>query len=122
MLAHPIDIAVGNRIRTLRMRAGLSQEELGLKIGISFQQLQKNERGANRLSASRLVQIAEALQVPIEEIFEGITSAKEAAQHKPPNVEGLKLAREWEAIENDDLRASVRQMIRTILRAQTTED
>ena len=59
----PIDIAVGLRLRTLRKSKGMSQEQLGRALGITFQQIQKYERGANRISASMLVKSARALSV-----------------------------------------------------------
>ncbi len=59
----PIDVAVGLRLRTLRKSHGMSQEQLGRALGITFQQIQKYERGTNRISASMLVKSARALQV-----------------------------------------------------------
>ena len=59
----PIDVAVGLRLRTLRKSRGMSQEQLGRALGITFQQIQKYERGTNRISASMLVKSARALQV-----------------------------------------------------------
>ena len=62
---HPIDIHVGARLRLRRTLLGLSQEKLGEAVGITFQQLQKYERGANRISASRLYHLALVLDVPV---------------------------------------------------------
>ena len=59
----PIDIEVGLRLRTLRRAKGMSQEDLGLAMGVTFQQVQKYERGANRISASMMVRAARALEV-----------------------------------------------------------
>src|ERR1700749_3136167 len=73
-LAPPIDIAVGARIRLLRKMRGQSQQALADAAGVTFQQIQKYERGANRVSASMLARIAQALQAPIAELF-GETSA-----------------------------------------------
>lgn len=66
----PVDIAVGARIRLHRMARGMSQDKLAKALGISFQQVQKYERGANRIGASRLRRIAEALNVPIHHLFD----------------------------------------------------
>ena len=63
---NPVDKHVGSRIRTRRLLVGLSQEKLGEGLGITFQQVQKYERGANRISASRLQQASRVLGVPIE--------------------------------------------------------
>lgn len=69
---HPVDEVVGKRIRTRRNLIDITQIELADKIGVTFQQVQKYERGANRVSASRLVEIAVALDVPITYFFDGV--------------------------------------------------
>lgn len=69
---HPTDIHVGLRIRMRRREAGMTQEGLAELLGITFQQVQKYERGANRVSASRLQAIANALGEPIAYFFEGL--------------------------------------------------
>lgn len=68
---NPIDAEVGRRIKLQRMSAGLTQSELAQELGVTFQQLQKNEYGVNRVGASRLAQIAKALKVPVALFFEG---------------------------------------------------
>lgn len=68
-MAHPIDVFIGRRVREERVRAGLTQSELAAKIGIRFQQLQKYETAANRVSGSRMWMIAQALDVPVETFF-----------------------------------------------------
>src|SRR5690606_4307641 len=68
-----IDQMVGQRIRACRTMQGLSQSEVGNAVGVRFQQIQKYESGQNRVSASRLFAIAEALNVPIGFFFEGVT-------------------------------------------------
>ena len=67
----PRDPRIGMRIRTLRLERGLSQAELGEVLGISFQQIQKYEKGVNRVSAGRLHRVAEALQVPVTFFYAG---------------------------------------------------
>ena len=67
----PVDSLVGARIRLLRKRRKMSQAELGKAIGVTFQQIQKYENGKNRVGASRLHQVATALNVPITELFDG---------------------------------------------------
>jgi transcriptional regulator with XRE-family HTH domain len=67
----PVDVAVGNRIRVQRLLSDMSQSALGDAIGVTFQQVQKYEKGANRVGASRLTQIAKALRVPIRTFFDG---------------------------------------------------
>jgi transcriptional regulator with XRE-family HTH domain len=70
-LPNPIDRHVGSRVRMQRMLAGISQEKLGEALGLTFQQVQKYEKGTNRISASRLQQIAKMLGVPVAFFFEG---------------------------------------------------
>ncbi|WP_332681019.1 helix-turn-helix domain-containing protein [Bosea sp. (in: a-proteobacteria)] len=71
---NPIDRHVGSRVRMRRMLAGVSQEKLGDALGLTFQQVQKYEKGANRISASRLQQIAKMLEVPVSFFFDGAPS------------------------------------------------
>jgi transcriptional regulator with XRE-family HTH domain len=68
---NPIDRHVGARVRMRRMLAGVSQEKLGEGLGLTFQQVQKYEKGSNRISASRLQQIAKMLDVPVSFFFDG---------------------------------------------------
>lgn len=74
-MAHPVDEHVGARIRAIRKAAGLSQEALARHVGVSFQQLQKYERGSNRVSASKLFELSEALDVDIAVMFDGLGAA-----------------------------------------------
>jgi transcriptional regulator with XRE-family HTH domain len=67
---NPIDVHVGSRLRLRRTLLGLSQEALGEALGLTFQQIQKYERGANRIGASRLFDLARALEVPVEYFYD----------------------------------------------------
>ena len=80
-MKHPVDVHVGKRIRHQRWMMGTTQQQLAEKVGIKFQQVQKYETGMNRVSASRLWDIAEALGVGIGFFFDGITA------EKPPEVD-----------------------------------
>ena len=71
----PVDAHVGKRVRHRRWMIGMTQQQLAATVGIKFQQIQKYETGMNRISASRLWDIAEALEVPVSFFFEGIESA-----------------------------------------------
>ncbi len=73
--ADPVDVHVGGRIRELRHHLGLSQEALAKSLRVTFQQVQKYERGANRISASMMWRAAAALDVPIQAFFEGLAGA-----------------------------------------------
>jgi transcriptional regulator with XRE-family HTH domain len=74
----PIDIHVGARLRMRRNLVGLSQEQLGKSLGLTFQQIQKYERGVNRMGSSRLFQVAKTLSVPVAYFFEEISSSHES--------------------------------------------
>ena len=78
--ANAIDKHVGSRVRMRRMMLGMSQEKLGDAIDLTFQQVQKYEKGANRIGASRLFHIAQVLQVPPAFFFEGLSGAATAAR------------------------------------------
>jgi transcriptional regulator with XRE-family HTH domain len=81
---HPIDIYVGSRIRHQRALAGLNQTQLAMKVGVTFQSIQKYERGTNRVSASRLQQIATALNVPVSQFFDGLATESAVRPGTPP--------------------------------------
>lgn len=74
---NPIDIHVGNRVRMCRTLMGMSQERLGQALGLTFQQVQKYERGMNRIGASRLWDISQVLNTPVSFFYEGISEDAE---------------------------------------------
>lgn len=78
-MVHPIDLHVGQRLRQRRCLLGMTQQKLAESVGIKFQQIQKYESGANRVSASRLWALAEALQVPVSHFFEGLSRQDQEA-------------------------------------------
>lgn len=90
---HPIDVHVGRRMRERRTLLGLSQSNLADKVGLTFQQIQKYERGTNRISASRLWQLGEVLGVPISWFFEELTEGASTSDPIASKTETLKLAR-----------------------------
>ncbi|MDD5586860.1 MAG: helix-turn-helix domain-containing protein [Alphaproteobacteria bacterium] len=79
----PVDVHVGARLRLRRNLSGLSQEQLGKASGLTFQQIQKYERGVNRMGASRLFQLARLLDVPVAYFFEDMPSAPLASAYGP---------------------------------------
>jgi transcriptional regulator with XRE-family HTH domain len=85
---NPIDRHVGSRVRMRRMMLGMSQEKLGDALGLTFQQVQKYEKGTNRIGASRLQQICQILQVPVSFFFEGVPESPLG----PPSDDGLREA------------------------------
>ena len=87
-MKHPVDVHVGKRVRHRRWMVGMTQQQLAEKVGIKFQQIQKYETGMNRVSASRLFDIAVALSVPVAYFFEGMDGA-DAAQATDASVAAL---------------------------------
>jgi transcriptional regulator with XRE-family HTH domain len=71
------DIEIGHRVRVLRLERDISQEILADRLGVTFQQVQKYEKGVNRISCGRLIQIATALDVPVIKFFEGLAGGKD---------------------------------------------
>lgn len=105
-MKHPVDVHVGKRIRHRRWTLGTTQQQLADKVGIKFQQIQKYETGANRVSASRLWDIAGALNVPVSFFFEGMDSHAAVDSSASPDMpddilsdrEALELLRSYYAI------------------------
>jgi transcriptional regulator with XRE-family HTH domain len=79
VVKHPVDVHVGKRIRHRRWTVGMTQQQLAAQVGIKFQQIQKYETGMNRVSASRLWDIADAMSVPVGYFFDGMNGDAEAA-------------------------------------------
>ncbi|WP_425041209.1 helix-turn-helix domain-containing protein [Primorskyibacter sp. S187A] len=99
-MAHPVDVHVGKRIRHRRWLVGMTQQQLAERVGIKFQQIQKYETGANRVSASRLWDIAEALDVPVSFFFEGIEEGEiEAADQSASSAVPADLLGDKEALD-----------------------
>jgi transcriptional regulator with XRE-family HTH domain len=108
----PVDVAVGNRIRVQRLLSDMSQSALGDAIGVTFQQVQKYEKGANRVGASRLTQIAKALGVPIKTFFDG-SDENDSSQQAGTAFEflavpgALELVQAYAQIHDNKLRRSL---------------
>jgi len=109
-MKHPVDVHVGKRIRHRRWMVGMTQQQLAERVGIKFQQIQKYETGMNRVSASRLWDIADALSVPISFFFEGLEGTTPAASETalPGDIladkEALELVRSYYAIPENQRR------------------
>lgn len=124
MKDHPeaADITVGANLRQLRTLRGISQEKLGDELGITFQQVQKYEKGTNRMSASRMVKAAKFLDVRIEVLFAGIeNSAGQADVFPTVSREATILAREFEGITDQAVRLSVRGLVKSLSRQQVAD-
>src|SRR6478736_7162335 len=88
--ANPVDAQVGSRVRLRRMLIGMSQERLGEMLGLTFQQVQKYEKGVNRIGAGRLFDVARILGVPIDYFYESVsspTAGESAGEGAPPVME-----------------------------------
>jgi transcriptional regulator with XRE-family HTH domain len=119
----PTDLHVGKVVRMRRMMLGMSQTLLGDALGITFQQVQKYEKGANRISASRLQQIAGTLQVPVPFFFEGLPDgAGTSGASAPPSyvsdflatTDGLHLTKAFMQIQSAKLRRSIVNLVEAI--------
>jgi len=101
-MKHPVDAHVGKRIRHRRWMVGMTQQQLADRVGIKFQQIQKYETGMNRVSASRLWDVADALGVSISFFFEGLADGGAAASQMQGDMmadkEALELVRSYYAI------------------------
>lgn len=128
---HPVDIHVGKRLHQRRALLGMSQTALGKAVGLTFQQVQKYERGANRLSASRLYEFAHILDVPVEFFFEEISNGNRRAapvkkgQRKYPAPNGrsadpltkretLEFVRAYFKIRNPSVRREIASMVKAL--------
>jgi transcriptional regulator with XRE-family HTH domain len=118
-MPHPIDIMVGKRIRLRRVQLGLSQTELGQKLGVTFQQIQKYENGANRVSCSRLYETATALEVPIDFFFmdsarAGLELAVAEQFDVPELKDGIHLMTAFHKIPSGAIRKSFIAFVETL--------
>jgi transcriptional regulator with XRE-family HTH domain len=123
---NPIDIHVGSRVRLRRMMLGMSQEKLGESLGITFQQIQKYEKGTNRIGASRLQHIATVLKVPVAFFFEDAPGTPDEAEGfgetQPTSYvvdflsssEGLSLNKAFVRIEDPKVRRRIVDLVRSL--------
>jgi transcriptional regulator with XRE-family HTH domain len=122
-LPNPVDRHVGSRVRMRRIMLGMSQEKLGEGLGLTFQQIQKYEKGTNRIGASRIQHIAEILQVPVSFLFEGSPSSSAHFDEAPSptyvadflaTAEGLALIRAFMRVPDIKLRRAIVDMVELI--------
>ena len=120
--ANPIDIQVGNRVRIRRMLIGMSQERLGDLLGLTFQQVQKYEKGVNRIGAGRLFEVSRILNVPIDFFYEGVSTQPGAGEpeNAPPVMEfvssgeGLQLSLAFMKIKDAKVRKRVLDLVKSL--------
>jgi transcriptional regulator with XRE-family HTH domain len=119
--ANPIDGQVGNRVRIRRMLIGMSQEKLGDLLGLTFQQVQKYEKGINRIGAGRLFEIARILDVPIDFFYDGVgTTSDGVGEARAPvmefvsTTEGLQLSLAFMKIRDPKVRKRVLDLVKSL--------
>jgi transcriptional regulator with XRE-family HTH domain len=107
------DIVVGRNIRIFRQKLRMSQSALARQVGVTFQQIQKYEKGLNRVGASRLAQIAAALQVPIPSLFQGVEENKNVASPHEllTDANAVKLAEAFVGIRDTQMRRTIVQLV-----------
>ena len=117
----PVDKHVGSRVRMRRLMLGMSQGKLADAIDLTFQQVQKYEKGTNRMGSSRLHQIANVLQVPVTFFFEGAPSTSNKSSVQPEVIsdflstaDGLALVRAFMKLSNETLRRDIVRLVHTI--------
>ncbi len=129
-IPNPVDVHVGARLRQRRTLLGMTQPNLGDALGMSFQQVQKYEKGTNRISASRLFYLSGMLDVPVEYFFDDMPAAVAASSpaqsggmaKKPPGYEPdpmarqetLELVRAYYTIEEENVRKRLRELTKTL--------
>ena len=131
---NPVDTHVGSRVRLRRTMLGMSQEKLGESLGITFQQIQKYEKGSNRIGASRLQRMSEVLNVPVAFFFEdapgGIDGKNGFSEPSGPDYvvdflsssEGLQLNRAFVRIADPKVRRRVIDLVRTLADTSSAAD
>ncbi|MEM8878287.1 MAG: helix-turn-helix transcriptional regulator [Pseudomonadota bacterium] len=125
---NPIDVHVGARLRQRRVTRGVSQERLGEQLGVTFQQIQKYEKGSNRIGASRLFEIARFLDIPVGYFYEGLPDDPEQAgieglgeaasayEHEDDvGADGLRLSKAFVRIKDSRTRRLIIELVETLV-------
>ncbi|MGH1418996.1 MAG: helix-turn-helix domain-containing protein [Hyphomicrobiaceae bacterium] len=128
--ANPVDVHVGSRVRLRRMLLGMSQEKLGDQLGLTFQQVQKYEKGVNRIGASRLFDLAQVLGVPIQFFYEEAPTPNGQPANQAPGFaeapaegfvveflssrDGLELNKAFVRITDPRVRRSIVELVRSL--------
>lgn len=131
--ANPVDVHVGTRVRLRRQILKMSQEKLGDKLGVTFQQVQKYERGSNRVGASRLWRISQVLEVPISFFFDGLSDNYKAGQFAEDDqmpivyefinsTDGVSLAKAVSQIKSKAVRRQLLELARAMAKDNSDEE
>ena len=130
--ANAVDRRLGQRVRTRRLEIGMSQERLAEILGVTFQQVQKYEKGVNRIAASRLFDISSALEMPVARFFEGIAPTRAGAavaeegagyiQDALATPEGMQLMSLFASIQSPKVRRRVVELVRAVAEEAKEEE
>ncbi|MEK9753341.1 MAG: helix-turn-helix transcriptional regulator [Rhodospirillaceae bacterium] len=112
-MPHPTDVHVGQRIREARLAKGMTQTDLGNSLGISFQQVQKYEKGTNRVGSSRLWEVCKVLDQPITFFFEGLGRGSMGEPEPALSSRAIKLAKEIDEISDDNVKTHFLKLVRS---------
>lgn len=121
--ANVVDRRLGQRVRARRLELSMSQEKLAELLGVTFQQVQKYEKGVNRIAASRLFDISSALELPVARFFEGLTPVRGAGVQEEgasfvhdalATPEGMQLVALFSSIQNPKVRRRVVELVRAL--------
>ena len=112
-MPHPTDVHVGQRAREARVAKGMTQTDLGDALGLSFQQVQKYEKGTNRIGSSRLWEICKVLDQPITFFFEDLSHGTATAPKPALSSRAIKLAKEIDEISDDTVKTHFLRLVRS---------
>lgn len=112
-MPHPTDVHVGRRIREARVAKGMTQTDLGNALGISFQQVQKCEKGTNRVGSSRLWAICAVLDQPITYFFDGLSKVNASEPEPVLSSAAIRLAKEIDGLDDDAVKNQFLRLVRT---------
>ena len=118
-MPHPTDVHIGHRIRELRLAAGMSQVALGVELGVSFQQAQKYESGANRISGSRIWDLCKVLRVEPNDLFDGLGSVARSPEAQGRTRMVLETVKDLNSLHPTQLQP-IRQIIKAVREANDT--
>ncbi|MGI9514933.1 MAG: helix-turn-helix domain-containing protein [Anderseniella sp.] len=126
-MPNPIDVHVGSRLRMRRMLVGMSQEKLGESLDLTFQQIQKYEKGSNRISASRLYDMSRILDVPVQFFFDDMVRSDIDGRSKTDkssgsfemieflsSPDGAQLVRTFSEIESPEVRRNILDLVKSV--------
>jgi transcriptional regulator with XRE-family HTH domain len=116
-MSQAADVHIGQRVREARLAKGMSQTDLGNQLGISFQQVQKYEKGTNRIGSGRLWAISRILETPISFFFDGLSAEGMGEEDQPLSRGTIRAAKELSEITDPDIKSQVIRLIKAVAKA-----